>query len=229
MARLTPKTVGLALGGIALFVGSVAGGIAVYNATRPPQVAVVKTNPEGPTLRPVQPKGPVIILEEGVDKGKTGKTTKVATKPKPAEKLVGVGPERKLPVKGEKRGLTMYANLQVVTPTLYRIDVASGSNGVKEPGKGFFKIKPRVVKDRARPFVDTEGVWMSEDPPIYFVRPRDHQTPLPDDFTIVYVRNGVYYPVDLFRTLINGRDDVVARKIPGDKNNTYVSLPQDKR
>lgn len=214
--------------GIAVVVALVAatGGF-FYFTHKPPQVAVVKTQ-DTPALRPVQPQGPVIRIDEAMGEGEKGKTAKLAaeskTQPKSVEKIVGVGPERKLPVKGEKRGLTMYANLQVVTPTLYRIDVASGSNGVKEPGKGYFKIKPLVVKDKARPFIETEGVWMSENPPIFFVRPRDHQTPLPTEFTVVYIRYGVYHPVDLSRALINGRDDVIVRKVPGDKDNIYVSL-----
>lgn len=231
-ARPTPQTVGLVLGCVAVFVALVGLGVAIYNP-RPPQVAVVKANTDT-TLRPVKPQGPVIVLEEGTDKGKAGgktKVTKVVAKPQPksVEKLAGVGPERKLPTKGEKRHLTMYANLQTVAPTLYRIDVASGSNGVKEPGNGYFKIKPTVIRDKARPFVETEGSWASTNPPIYLIWSRDKATPLPSEFTVVYVRNGVYYPVDLSRALINGRDDVVVKKVPGDKDNIYVSLPPGKR
>lgn len=206
-------------------------GVGVAHLThKPPQVTVVKANTDT-TLRPVKPQGPVIVLEEGADKGKSGKFTKavkVAARPRPVEKIVGVGPERKLPTKGEKRHLTMYANLQTVAPTLYRIDVADQHKGV-EPGKGYFKLKKLGETNRERPFVDTEGAWVSTKPPIYLMWPRDKTTPLPTQFAAVYIKAGIYYPVDLTRAFLNGRDDVVVKKIPGDKDNFYVSLPQGKR
>lgn len=227
MKRPTVKTALLVLAGMAA-AGSCVG--LYFAITRPPQVAVVRANTDT-TLRPVQPHGPVIVLEEGMDKGKTGdkiKVAKVMVKPKPIEKIVGVGPERKLPTKGEKRHLTMYANLQTVAPTLYRIDVADQHMGVA-PGKGYFKLKKLGETNKKRPFVDTEGAWVSTNPPIYLIWPRDKMTPLPTQFAAVYIKAGIYYPVDLTRAFLNGRDDVVVRKIKGDKDNFYVSLPQGKR
>lgn len=211
-------------------IGAIGAGVGYwYTHHGTPPVAAVVTQ-DTPTLRPVQPQGPHIVLEKGEDKGKKDKT-KVATvaakpQPKPVEKLAGVGPERKLPTLGEKRGLTMFANLQTISPTLLRVDLTPKYNGLKEPGKGYFKIKPTVIRDKARPFVETEGSWASTDPPIYLIWSRDKATPLPAEFTMVYIRNGTHFPVDLSRALLNGRDDVVVKRVPGDKDNTYVSLPK---
>lgn len=202
MKRPTVKTALLVLAGM-VAAGSCVG---LYFALFP-RVAVVVPKPEP------QRRGPVIAKPENAVLSKNG--AKVAV-PANATSL-------NLPSKF-KDGVRMYANINWKGDSKLQVQFLGPHLGVV-PGKGFVKLMPLVVPDKARPFVSTEGKWISTNPPVYELWHRVTGAKLPNDFRAVYVRGGTWWFVDLDRSYADGDQIVVTR--PGEKGKPYIKAAAD--
>lgn len=184
------------------------GGIAGYrwwaDQHKSPQVAVA-AHPE-----PVR-RGPVIV--KPVDAPPTLSTkegSKVAAAPAASASF-------DLPPK-QKDGVRMYANIHWMGDTRLQVQFLGPHLGVI-PGKGYCKLMPLVVPDKARPFINTEGRWVSTDPPVYELWHRQGAR-LPDDFRAVYVRAGIWWFLDFDRSYAESDQIVVKR--PGELGRPYI-------
>lgn len=189
--------------------GALGVGIGYYiNSTKKlPQVAVVPSEPQPPR------RGPVIAKPENAVPTKDG--AKVASVPAPAVSL-------DLPPKF-KDGVRMYANVHWEGDSRLQVQFLGPHLGVV-PGKGYVKLMPLVVPDKARPFINTEGKWISTNPPVYELWHRTGAR-LPNDFRAVYVRGGTWWFVDLERSYADGDQVVVTR--PGEHGKPYVKAAAD--
>ncbi len=193
------QKVGVAIGFAALVVGLWV--VVDRNIPRsPPPVVEV-----APRREPVR-HGPVIAVPENAGKEQDVKVASIATE------------DFKLPSKFNEEGVRMYANLNWVGDKKLQIQFLGRHLGVV-PGKGYCKLMPTVVVNRARPFVNTTGKWISTEPPVYELWHREGVA-LPTEFRAVYVRNEIWYFVDLERAYADGEQILVSK--PGETGKRYV-------
>ncbi len=199
------QMVGLAVAGVALAFGL---GIGVDRLThRPPPVAVVAVQPKA------EPEGigGVIVDPKQAEKEKGNKVQVATTK-------TDIAP---LPPKFNDKGERMYLDVRWINDRMVQIAFLGKHLGLV-PGKGYCKLMPLEVKDHARPFANTEGKWISTDPPVYQLWPRTIADSLPSGFRPVYIRAGVWYLGDLERGYVNGEQIVVARL--SNEKNRFVQI-----
>lgn len=203
--RMTRTQVNVATSLVVGFLVVVAGVVGrwVVNSHKPPQIAA--TAPPKPPER----RGPVFNKPMSPPAVPARDGQQVASAPAPAP--VDLPPKL-------KDGVRMYANIHWVGDKRLQVQFLGPHLGVI-PGKGYCKLMPLVVPDKARPFVSTEGRWISTDPPIYELWHRQGAK-LPNDFRAVYVRNGTWWFIDFDRSYADGDQIVVER--PGESGKPYI-------
>lgn len=208
MTRTQTNTLTIAVGGILILWGGVSTYRWVTSHNKPPQVVAAPAKPQ-PRRGPVfnKPVPPTLPTKEG---------SRIAAAPTATADF-------DLPPK-LKNGVRMYANIHWLNDTKLQLQFLGPHLGVV-PGKGYCKLMPLVVPDKARPFVNTEGQWISTDPPVYELWHRVAGAKLPEDFRAVYIRNGVWYFVDFERAYAESDQIVVNR--PGEVGRPYIRAKAD--